>query len=92
MIANSVVVRFLVNESLVRELRENAIGPVNDQLDISLIADKVGPLPPPPPRGAGEIQGLLRRTYETISVGGARVPEAADRFVAEAARTLERAG
>ena len=59
---------------------------------ISLIADKVGPLPPPPPRGAGEIQNLLRRSYETISVGGARVPEAADRFVAEAARTLERAG
>jgi multiple sugar transport system substrate-binding protein len=59
---------------------------------IALIADKVGPLPPPPPRGAGENQQLLRRIYETITVGGARVPEAADRFMAEAQRVLERAG
>lgn len=58
---------------------------------ISAIADKVSPLPPPPPRGAGEIEQNLRRVYETISVGGAKVPQAADQFMAEAKRTLERA-
>jgi multiple sugar transport system substrate-binding protein len=62
------------------------------QIDyIALMADRVSPLPPPPPAGAGEIeQQLLRRTYESISVGGARVPEAADRFMAEARRILDR--
>jgi multiple sugar transport system substrate-binding protein len=58
---------------------------------ISLIADKVSPLPPPPPRGAGEIEQNLRRVYETISVGGAKVPQAADQFMGDAKRTLERA-
>jgi multiple sugar transport system substrate-binding protein len=58
---------------------------------ISLIADKVSPLPPPPPRGAGEIEQNLRRVYETISVGGAKVPQAADQFIADAKKTLERA-
>jgi multiple sugar transport system substrate-binding protein len=58
---------------------------------IALISDRISPLPPPPPRGAGEIEQLLRRIYETVSVGAARVPEAADRFMTEAQRTLERA-
>ena len=33
---------------------------------ITLISDKVGPLPPPPPHGAGEIATLLRRVNEQV--------------------------
>ena len=58
---------------------------------ISLIASRVGTLPPPPPKGAGEIEQNLRRVAETISVGNAKVPQAADQFMADAKRALERA-
>lgn len=79
-----------------RRLREFLLREVDDlgkaQIEyISLIADRVSPLPLPPPRGAGEIEQLLRRVYETMSVGSASVPQAADQFMAEARRTLERA-
>ncbi len=58
---------------------------------ISLIADAVTPIPPPPPKGAGENEQLLRRVYERISLGQASVPQAATEFHGEAARILERA-
>lgn len=58
---------------------------------ISLIADKVTPIPPPPPKGAGENEQLIRRVYEKISLGQSTVPAAASEFHTEAARVLERA-
>jgi len=51
----------------------------------------VTPIPPPPPKGAGENEQLLRRVYERISLGQASVPQAATEFHGEAARILERA-
>jgi multiple sugar transport system substrate-binding protein len=62
------------------------------QIDyLVLLRDKTSPLPPPPPRGAGEIEHLLRRSWESMSIGGTAVPQAADQFMADAQRTLERA-
>lgn len=58
---------------------------------ISAIAEGVSPIPPPPPRGAGEIEQLLRRVYERISLNQATVPQAATDFYNEAQRVLERA-
>jgi multiple sugar transport system substrate-binding protein len=58
---------------------------------ISAIAGHVSPIPPPPPKGAGEIEQLLRREYERVSLGQATVPQAATDFHAEAGRILERA-
>jgi multiple sugar transport system substrate-binding protein len=58
---------------------------------IAAIADAVSPLPPPPPRGAGEVANLLRRTNEKVAFGQLRVPAAADEFMNEAVRALERA-
>jgi multiple sugar transport system substrate-binding protein len=58
---------------------------------ISLIADRVSPIPPPPPRGAGEIEQLLRRVYEKVSLGQSNVPAAATEFHDEAGRVLARA-
>jgi multiple sugar transport system substrate-binding protein len=77
-----------VREALLADADEGARAQIQY---ISLLADKVGPLPPPPPRGAGEIQNLLRRAHESITVGGTSVPQATDSFMAEAQRTLERA-
>jgi multiple sugar transport system substrate-binding protein len=58
---------------------------------ISAIAERVSPIPPPPPKGAGEIEQLLRRIYEKVSLGQSTVPQAATEFHAEAGRILERA-
>ena len=79
-----------------KKMREVLLTQVDElgkmQIDyISLIADKVSALPPPPPKGAGEVEQLLRRVYETISVGGASVSKAADQFMTEAQRAIERA-
>ena len=79
-----------------RKMREVLLTQVDElgkmQIDyISSIADKVSSLPPPPPKGAGEVEQLLRRVYETISVGGGTVPHAADQFMTEAKRAIERA-
>lgn len=58
---------------------------------ISLIADQVSAIPPPPPKGAGENEQLIRRVYEKVSLGQSTVPAAATEFHTEAARVLERA-
>jgi multiple sugar transport system substrate-binding protein len=58
---------------------------------ISAIGERVGAIPPPPPKGAGEIEQMLRRVYEKVSLGQSTVPQAATEFHAEAGRILERA-
>ena len=57
---------------------------------ISLISDKVGPLPPPPPRGAGEIATLLLRVNEQVGFAKLSPAEGAKQFVAEATAILAR--
>ncbi len=57
---------------------------------ITLISDKVGPLPPPPPRGAGEIQTVLRRVNELVGFGKLTPADGAKQFVTESAATLAR--
>lgn len=74
----------------------NVVTPTLDDLGramvayISLISDKVGPLPPPPPRGAGEIQAVLRRVNEQVGFGRLTPADGAKQFVAEASAVLAR--
>ncbi len=74
----------------------NVVTPTLDDLGramadyISLISDKVGPLPPPPPRGAGEIQSVLRRVNEQVGFGRLTPADGAKQFVAEASAVLAR--
>ncbi|QAU48886.1 ABC transporter substrate-binding protein [Bradyrhizobium guangzhouense] len=74
----------------------NVVTPMLDDLGramvdyISLISDKVGPLPPPPPRGAGEIQAVLRRVNEQVGFGRLTPADGAKQFVAEASAVLAR--
>jgi pectin-derived oligosaccharide transport system substrate-binding protein len=73
-----------------------AVAPTLDELGramsdyITLISDKVGPLPPPPPRGAGEIQTVLQRVNEQIGFGRLTPADGAKQFVTEANAVLAR--
>lgn len=61
------------------------------QLDfIARVAETAIPLPPPPPKGAGEIENLLRRVSDSVAFGKASVQEGAARFHGEAVRVLAR--
>ena len=76
-----------------REALVNTV-PEADRVQIAYIADvapMIGALPPPPPRGAGEIEQLIRRVNERVAFGQLRVPQAAEEFTAEAGRVLARA-
>ncbi len=57
---------------------------------IAEIADKVSPLPPPPPRGAGEILALLVRSNETVGFKRATATAAGASFIKEATDILSR--
>lgn len=57
---------------------------------ISFIADKVGALPPPPPKGAGEIQFVLKRINEEVGFGKTKVADAGKAMVTESASILAR--
>jgi multiple sugar transport system substrate-binding protein len=78
------------------EAIRRAIAPTLDDLSramsdyITLISDKVGPLPPPPPRGAGEIATLLQRVNEQIGFGRLSPADGARQFVTESNAVLAR--
>ncbi|SDR56583.1 carbohydrate ABC transporter substrate-binding protein, CUT1 family [Rhizobiales bacterium GAS191] len=73
-----------------------AVAPTLDDLGramadyISFISEKVGPLPPPPPRGAGEIATLLLRVNEQVGFGRLTPADGAKQFVNEANAVLAR--
>ena len=57
---------------------------------ISFVSDKVGALPPPPPKGAGEIQFVLKRVNEEVGFGKTKVTDSGKVLVTEAASILAR--
>ncbi|HEY9343842.1 MAG TPA: ABC transporter ATP-binding protein, partial [Inquilinus sp.] len=57
---------------------------------VSFITDKVGDLPPSPPKGAGEINFLLKRVNEQVGFDQAAPADAAKQFVDEANSILDR--
>jgi multiple sugar transport system substrate-binding protein len=57
---------------------------------ISFITDKVGPLPPSAPKGAGEISFLLKRVNEQVGFEQASPADGAQQFVDEANSILDR--
>ncbi len=63
------------------------------KLQIDYVADtaKIGvPLPPPPPKGAGEIEVLLRRVADSVAFGRSSVKDGAQQFFNEATAILAR--
>lgn len=57
---------------------------------ISLVSDRVGALPAPPPNGAGEIQRTLRRINEEVGFARTTVSAAGKQFIEEAQSILAR--
>jgi multiple sugar transport system substrate-binding protein len=57
---------------------------------ISYVSSHVGPLPPTPPQGAGEVEALLRRINEQVGFARMTPSEGAKQFVGEAKAVLLR--
>jgi multiple sugar transport system substrate-binding protein len=57
---------------------------------LQLLGTHVGPLPPPPPTGAGELQGEIRNAFQSIAFGKASVADASKAFVEKAKAILAR--
>jgi multiple sugar transport system substrate-binding protein len=74
----------------------DAIDPTLDDMGkrmsayIAFISDKVGDLPPPPPRGAGEVLALLVRTNETVGFKKLTVADAGKQFMKDCEGILSR--
>jgi multiple sugar transport system substrate-binding protein len=60
---------------------------VNYVAEVSKIAVAI---PPPPPKGAGEIEVLLRRVADSVAFGRASVKDGAAQFHQEAVSVLAR--
>jgi multiple sugar transport system substrate-binding protein len=61
------------------------------QIDFVAAVSKVAvPLPPPPPKGAGEIENILRRVADSVAFGRTSVMDGAKQFHGEAVAVLAR--
>ncbi|MGH6923651.1 MAG: ABC transporter substrate-binding protein, partial [Propylenella sp.] len=58
---------------------------------LNVVATHVSPLPPPPPKGAGEIDRAIRPAFEAIAFGQKDLKAGAQEFYDFAKTTLERA-
>ena len=68
----------------------DALGKI--QIDYVAALTKIAvPLPPPPPKGAGEIENLLKRVADSVAFGKASIKDGAQQFHTEAVAILERA-
>ena len=74
----------------------NLIAPELSEIDresityITLVSERVGPLPAPPPNGAGEVQQALRRINEEVGFGRLAPAAAGKQFVEEAKSIIAR--
>lgn len=58
---------------------------------LNAVSENVGPLPPPPPKGAGEVDSMGRRLYQQIAFGKLTPKEGATQFYKDATAILRRA-
>jgi multiple sugar transport system substrate-binding protein len=78
------------------KLVRDAIAPTLDDLGkrmadyIAFISDKVSPLPPPPPKGAGEVLALLLHANEAVAFKRASATDTAKQFLRDSTDALSR--
>ena len=58
---------------------------------VAMVAKGAMRLPPPPPKGAGEIENLLRRVADSVAFGRVSLKDGASQFHAECVNILARA-
>lgn len=58
---------------------------------LGVASKNVGPLPPAPPKGAGEVDKMLQRTYPEMAFGRISVKDGAAQFYRDAQNILRRA-
>ncbi|MGH3089189.1 MAG: ABC transporter substrate-binding protein, partial [Rubrobacteraceae bacterium] len=76
----------------VREELQPDAPPVEKQIYeyLEFISDKTGPLPPPPPQGAGEIsEEILLNISQEIAFGRASIDEGVEQFFSQAENALQ---
>ncbi len=77
-------------------IREGLIGGLSDTekkiIDyLDVVATSVGPLPPPPPKNAGELDRALRPAWDAIAFEQVTVEEGAQKYYDDAVAILARA-
>lgn len=77
-----------IRESLIPGLTDTE-KKIIEYLDV--VATSVGPLPPPPPKSAGELDRALRPTWDAIAFEQVTVEEGAQKYYDDAVATLARA-
>lgn len=87
------VERGVPGDSRAREFLADKVGPTERKMIdyIAIVAGNVSPLPPPPPKGAGEVERLLTRFYPELAFGRMDVKEGAERFYKQAQAVIRRA-
>lgn len=55
---------------------------------VNFIADKVGPYPPPPPKGSQQFGRVLKRVADTVAFGSASISDGAAQLIADAGAIL----
>ena len=57
---------------------------------IAQVSERVGPIPPAPPQGAGEVQVLLRRVNEQVGFGRLSASAGGKQYLSEAKSIIAR--
>lgn len=55
---------------------------------VNFIADKLGPYPPPPPKGSQQFGRVLKRVADTVAFGSASITDGAAQLIADASGIL----
>jgi multiple sugar transport system substrate-binding protein len=77
-----------VRESLIPQLNEPELLSIEY---FDAIQDHVGPLPPPQPNGAGEVEAAFQRIGSNVILGQTSIEDGAGEFVEMAERIIKRA-
>jgi multiple sugar transport system substrate-binding protein len=86
------VERGVPGDGRVREFLIEEVDPLEKTMIdyLAIVADNVSPLPPPPPKGAGEIEQMLLRMYPELTFERLSVADAASQFYSTAESILRR--
>ena len=57
---------------------------------IAALSKSAVALPPPPPKGAGEVENLLRRVADSVAFGRTSIKDASQQFTTEVENILAR--